>query len=808
MSNGWCLTYESFDPAHQGVREALTTLGNGYFCTRGAFEWAQADDIHYPGTYLAGGYNRLVTPMAGQEVENEDLVNLPNWLALTFRIGAGDWFNLPACEVLDYRRTLDVRRGVLEIDLRVRDRQQRVTRLQSRRIVSMADPHLAGIEMTLTAENWSDAVTIRSSLDGRLINAGVKRYRQLNSTHLVPRHAVSVAPSGLDQEVLLLVTQTNQSKLRIAQAARTRLFRDGDRLAPSRRCESETGCIEEHLTCEVQSGRPVVIEKIASLHTARDIAIASPDLAARQAVALAPGFPELLAAHEAAWARLWRRCDMVVDGHEHTQMGLRVHIFHLLQTLSPNSVDLDIGVPARGWHGEAYRGHVFWDEVFILPFLDLRLPALSRAMLRYRHQRLGAARRAAAQAGLRGALFPWQSGSDGREETQSLHLNPRSGRWLPDHSHQQRHVGLAIAYNVWRYYTTTGERSFLVLRGAELLVEIARAFAALAHRDPATGRYHIHGVMGPDEYHEAYPQAETPGLNDNAYTNVLTAWLMDTAERALQAIDAGHRAELIDRLHLSAAERALWADMARRMFVPFQDGGIVSQFAGYEALEEFDWQGYRQRYGDIQRLDRILEAEGDTPNRYKLSKQADVLMLFYLFSPERLALLFERLGYGLSPESWRRTIDYYLARTAHGSTLSYVVHSWVLARARPDEAWARFEEALNSDLSDIQGGTTAEGIHLGAMAGTVDIVQRCFAGLEIRQDGLYIDPALPRQLEELRFRIRYRGQWIDLRINHRLMELTVHEALTDGLPVIVRGERRLLTGGQTYGFALPATAGI
>ena len=130
---------------------------------------------------------------------------------------------------------------------------------------------------------------------------------------------------------------------------------------------------------------------------------------------------------------------------------VHLHLFHLLQTVSNNSVGLDVGVPARGLHGEAYRGHVFWDEVFILPFLSLRFPQAARALLLYRYRRLDQARRGAEAAGYAGAMFPWQSASNGREETQTMHLNPASGRWLPDASHLQRHVNAAIAYNVWQY---------------------------------------------------------------------------------------------------------------------------------------------------------------------------------------------------------------------------------------------------------------------------------------------------------------------------------------------------------------------
>jgi trehalose/maltose hydrolase-like predicted phosphorylase len=201
--------------------------------------------------------------------------------------------------------------------------------------------------------------------------------------------------------------------------------------------------------------------------------------------------------------------------------------------------------------------------------------------------------------------------------------------------------------------------------------------------------------------------------------------------------------------------------MTSKMFVPFHDG-VISQFEGYEHLAELDWNAYRARYPNIGRLDLILEAEGDTSNRYKLSKQADTPMLFYLLSAEELRELLVGLGYPLTPETILRTVDYYLARTAHGSTLSRVVDAWVLARSDRQRSWSYFIEALAADVADTQGGTTAEGIHLGAMAGTLDIVQRCYTGLEARDGVLWLNPQLPPELGSIELNVLYRGFWLSL----------------------------------------------
>jgi alpha,alpha-trehalase len=278
--------------------------------------------------------------------------------------------------------------------------------------------------------------------------------------------------------------------------------------------------------------------------------------------------------------------------------------------------------------------------------------------------------------------------------------------------------------------------------------------------------------LGPDEYHDAYPGREEPGLDNNAYTNVMTAWLMCRAADTIDALPEHLRQELKDELRVTEEELGRWEDLSRRIFVPFHDG-VISQFEGYEDLEELDWQSYRDRYGNIGRLDRILEAEGDTPNRYRLSKQADVLMLFYLLSPEELKELFGRLGYTFEPgRDVPRNVEYYLARTSDGSTLSGVVHSWVLARLDRARSWDRLSASLESDVADIQGGTTREGIHLGAMAGTVDIVQRAYTGLVVRDDCLWFDPALPEELVRLDTELHYRGHRVQIELNPEVLRLT------------------------------------
>jgi trehalose/maltose hydrolase-like predicted phosphorylase len=796
----WTLAYTGYDPEEEGLREALCTLGNGVLATRGAAPECRADGVHYPGTYRAGVFNRLGDVVDGVEVTNESMVNLPNWLVLAFRVDDGPWFSPDEAELVEYRTELDLRRGLMMRHLSVQVAPGQQLSVTQRWLVHMVEPQLATLETTFGARGFSGRLTVRSAIDAAVRNTGVERYRDLSDLHLDV-----LASEEVDDESVGVVVETNQSHVRVAEVARTRVTAGSP--PTSRRWFEDDGLVGHELELDVEDGRTVTVEKVVAIVAGGDPAISEPYESAVRQAARAPGFDELLGSHVAKWDQLWDRFEIRFGDREPIERVLNLHTFHALQTLSHNTIDRDVGAPARGLHGEAYRGHIFWDEVFILPYLNLRMPQLTRSLLMYRYRRLDEARARARAAGHDGAVFPWQSGSDGREESQQLHLNPVSGQWKPDNSQLQRHINLAIAYNVWQYVETTADLEFLRYYGLELLVEVARFFSSMADYDRLEDRYHIRGVMGPDEFHDGYPDRDEPGLDDNAYTNVMVVWTLQRIFELLELLPEHARHDACGELELTRAELDRFEDLSRRLFVPFHDEGIISQFAGYGELEELDWDGYRQRYDDIQRLDRILHAEGDTPNRYKVAKQADVLMLFYLLSAHELHEIMRSLGYDWSPERIPATIEYYRARTSHGSTLSAVVLAWLLTRSDRAGSWELFEYALNSDVADIQGGTTKEGIHLGAMTGTLDLVQRGYTGLSIRRDELHFDPALPREVPGLELLLHYRGHHLRVSLDHHQLRVS---APTSSLPPVAigcNGQHELVHAGDTLTFELSPSGG-
>jgi beta-phosphoglucomutase family hydrolase len=792
---GWNLHYSSWSAKEERLREALTSTGNGYMGVRGSIECGLASQHHYPGTYIAGIFNKLPSEVHGQTVWNNDMVNCPNWLPIEFRIGNGDFINPLEQKVLSYTQNLDLRHALMEREIVIQDTLGWITRIKSQRFCSMDNPHIAAIRFNIEPVNYSAVVEIRSSIDGRVENKGVTRYSSLASDHL--EHV----ENGTTSDAIFLHVRTTNSKHDIVTHARTTSScAAGNDIKSERRIVSSPRSISEIFRHPLSAGRGCSIEKVVSIFTSNDHGQLEPVNAGRQAIESAGSFDELFGKHVKAWEAIWKKADMLIEGDRFTQKVIRLHIYHLLATASPHNRNIDAGMPARGLNGEGYRGHIFWDEIYILPFFNQHSPEISRALLMYRYRRLDAAREYALENGYRGAMFPWQGADDGKEETPVIHYNPKSGAWDPDLSCRQRHVSIAVFYNTWRYIHDTADTEFLNGFGAEMMFEIARFWASTASFSPETGRYHIEGVMGPDEFHEELHGSGKPGVRDNAYTNIMTVWLLEKAVEISQKLDPEIMDRLMERINIGHDEFLQWRDIMGKMNVLIDPNGIIEQFDGYMGLKELDWDHYKHKYGNIARMDRILKAENDSPDNYKVAKQADVLMTFYTLTPSEVCSILERLGYTVHDalRFVRENYAYYEPRTSHGSTLSKVVHSIISSYLQNghETAWSWFAEALKSDIQDTQGGTTQEGIHCGVMAGTVDTVTRYFTGIAFHNDMLNVKPNLPAHWKRFETNLTFRGSWYRIVMSPDSVSITLTESTAEELPALICGHAVTLARGS------------
>ena len=779
----WSLVYDDYVTEKEKSRESLLTIGNGYMGIRGALEEFKACQTNYPGTYIAGLYNRLVSKVADRDIENEDFVNTPNWMFVDFNLDGENWFSEGSFKILSINRELNFKNGTLAKELIVQDSKGNKTKIKSTRFASMFNQHVAGLKYSIQPINYTGSINIKSQLDGNIINGGVARYNDLNQKHLQAK------TEGTNGKHSWISVETTQSAIEIAVAAKHSIIGKPTQIESS----SKPGESTTHFSIDLKVGQEFVFEKIVAIHTSKPDDVPDPLSKSKEIIEKIGDFDSELKLSDKAWGEIWDTIDIQIKGDVKSQMLIRLHLYHLMVAASPNNVNIDAGIAARGLHGEAYRGHIFWDELYILPLYNIFFPKVAKSVLNYRVKRIEKARAYAKEHGYKGAMYPWQSGSDGREETQTIHLNPISGKWGDDYSSLQRHISIAIAYNTWYYVQVTNDFKFLEEGGAEMFLEICRFWASKSKLGIETGKYSISKVMGPDEFHEEHKNSEGGGVKDNAYTNIMVAWLFSKAEGLLKKIPESSATAITSKINLTPNEIVEWSNIAKHLNIPVSKESIIEQFDGYFDLKELDWDAYREKYKNIYRLDRILKAEGKSPDDYKLAKQADTLMTFYNIDEEDISQILQNSGASISNDYLEKNYHYYLERTSHGSTLSRVVHAY-LANIFGDKELANelYFDALASDYTDIQGGTTAEGIHAGVMGGTVLMAFTSYGGINLKKELLHINPSLPKKWKSLKFKLAFKNNLYELHITPSEIKIIVNSEISKEVGVVVSNKKIIL----------------
>lgn len=745
-------------------QEAMLTIGNGYFGLRGAYVEASADKDNYPGTYVAGVYNQLTTNINGRDVVNEDLVNLPNAQYISFGVDHQHPFQIKKEDIQDIYRSLDLKTGVLTTTLHLQLSTGHILEVRATKVANMTNWHRYAIKYEIKPINFSGSIQLYSKIDGSVINGNVARYADFN------QHHIDVIGMAAHDDQISMIGQTKTSK--VGFVINSKLTSDQFDTAKLIDTTTENQTIRQELSIDVEPETSYTFEKCVSIFTGKsgDDAL---EQRGREEIE-ASSFKDTLADSIKFWKNVWHKTDIQIQDDITSQKLTRVNIYHMLVTSAAlASGKLDASVGARGLHGEAYRGHIFWDVTFDLPFYAIHYPQIDKQCLLYRYNRIGEARKYAQSENKQGAMFPWQSGMYGDEQSQFVHLNPVSGEWDPDNSRLQRHVSISVAYDILTYVKLTGDTQFMNDYGLEMLLSICQFWVSMAQYDKDADRYDIHNVMGPDEFHEEYPNADEHGLTNNAYTNIMVSWLFDKVGNLVNDQDADVLAAANQKAGTDETLEPKMADIAHKLRLDINDEGIIGQFAGYFNLSKLNFDSYRKKYGDISRIDRLLKGEGKSPDSYQVAKQADTLMAYYELPFSEVNDVINRLGYKLPANYFTSNLRFYLDRTTHGSTLSRIVYS-VLDEmdGNMDQSWQLFSTALFSDYYDIQGGTTAEGIHLGVMGATLQIETGCYGGVRFDTDEVSINPHLPLNWPKISFRQEYQGIKYHFEITHHDIAVT------------------------------------
>lgn len=712
-------------PSHSVVREdiscpeqalqyeTLFTIGNGYVGVRGLRE-EQETHPYFDSTRVHGLFNSVEGDLG------PDLAPAPHWLGLTLEFD-GHRFGLETGRLLGYERALDPATATLTRRVLWQSPSGDVVRLEFERFASSADPHVLALRVTGRVLHGAPRVRVCGGIETRVtLPSGFE--------HWEPWESGSAAPDSV-----WVRSRTNQSGYGLAMTAA--LLTDLN-AAPAAEADTPHPVVE--FSAPLVTGQRFTVTKLVTLYTSRDSADPLADAQAALARARRAGYNALYSAHLEHWARLWADSDVELKGDPFLQQALRFCIYHVLIAAPQHDDDVSIG--AKTLSGAGYRGHVFWDtDLFMVPLLTLTQPHLARNLLMYRYHRLPGARAKARDNGYEGAMFPWESADTGSEVTP---------RWTPPDAKGKRiriwtgeleqHVTSDIAYAILQYWRWTGDDEFMRDHGAEIVLDGARFWASRVEWQQETGRYEIHHVIGPDEYHE--------DVNNNVFTNRMARWHLEAAQQVWGWLSAQHpdRARaLAGALHLDAAAFERWQHVIDHLYIPFDSARQIHiQYDDFFDLEPVDVLAFEPRVASLQTVFGF-----EAVQHLRIIKQADVVMM--------MALLGEQVG---SPAVLGNNWDTYYPVCDHGSSLSPAVHAWVAARlGLIDLAHGFFEHAASIDLRDNKGNAR-DGIHGASCGGLWQAMAFGFGGLHLTADGPALDPHLPPGWERLRFSVRYHGE--------------------------------------------------
>jgi len=719
MSDLWTISESTFNPDRLQHDETAFTQGNGYLGTRGAFE------EHFPGeqrtTFVHGVFDNV-------PVVFTELVNFPDWLELEILL-EGERFNMATGTLLAFERQLNLRSGLLTRSVRWRSPLGRTSSLRFERFTSLDNIHLACLRVTITPEDYSGNIELRSGLDAGTDNLAFKHWLGLSQ--------------GVDTNSAWLEAITRTSGITTGMAA---CLSSTSTQQVERSAWDVNGHPTQVLRTQAEAGQSFQIEKTVAIFTSRD---GKDPLSSARALLESvpqPAWAVLWQAHANRWAEEWRRCDVIIDGDDEAQVAVRFNLYHLLIAAPRNDEYVNIG--AKTLSGYGYRGHAFWDtEIFMLPFFTYTRPEIARNLLSYRYHNLSGAREKATANGYEGAQYPWESAGDGREVTPT---------WVPNLWDRTKiiriwtgdieiHISSDIAFATWQYWQASHDDEFLINRGAEIILETARFWASRLEWDANRGVYSLNDVIGPDEYHEH--------VDNNAFTNYLARWHLRKALYLISWLllkDAPRTKKLLDRLQITDMTMNRWNEIADLIYCPIdRETGLIEQFDGYFKRKDVDLASMEPRSESVQ---SILGIEGI--NATQVLKQPDVMMLMYLL-PEEFNSSAEHANFA-----------YYTPRTdlTFGSSLGPSIQAIMATRLGSQEhAYENFIRAARADLEDVRGNA-GDGIHGASAGGLWQAVVFGFAGLRVNDEGWTVTPNLPSHWKRLAFKFDWRGEEVSIDI--------------------------------------------
>jgi maltose phosphorylase len=316
---------------------------------------------------------------------------------------------------------------------------------------------------------------------------------------------------------------------------------------------------------------------------------------------------------------------------------------------------------------------------------------------------------------------------------------------------EEIHRNGSIAYAIYNYTNYTGDESWLLLYGVNVLVEISRFWAGRVHFSKHSGQYMIHGVTGPNEYEN--------NVNNNWYTNYIARWVLEYTLECLAKVSVQKNKSL----NVTDHEMRKWKEIASNMYIPQDDD--LGIFVQHDTFLDKDLQSADK----LKSSDRPLNQNWswDRILRSCYIKQADVLQGIYNFFD------------AFSREEVSRNFDFYEPITVHESSLSSSIHSILAARLGMEKkAVELYTRTARLDLDDYNNDTE-DGLHITSMSGSWLAIVQGFAGMRIKNGLPAFYPFCPETWQGYSFKVLFRQRLLEVVVD----KTNVRVFLREGEPI-------------------------
>ncbi|MFW5821426.1 MAG: family 65 glycosyl hydrolase domain-containing protein [Bacteroidota bacterium] len=760
----WKVIENAFDPSMQKASESIFSLGNGRMGQRAFFEEKYSgESLH--GIYIAGVYYPDKTRVGwwknGYPEYFAKVPNAPNWIGINIIVD-GEELDLNNCEIHDFYRELNMREGFLLRRFIVTLPRGNKIAVEAKRFLSMADDNIGAIKYSVKSINFRGEITFIPYIDGNVRNEDANYdeiFWDIEEEHVDADHA-------------WLVSKTKKSGFSVCMSMEYEISKNDHPVSAKSEIIRKPGFVANSLTTNMAENEEVILYKYVSVlnsmnHKREEIVKNGQEILRKAAE---KKFDQLFKEHSEIWKKKWSHSDIIIEGDDAAQQGIRFNIFHLNQTYTGQDERLNIG--PKGFTGEKYGGSTYWDtEAYLIPFYLSTAPQqVSRNLLIYRYKHLEKAIENAEKLGFHSgaALYPMVT-MNGEESHNEWEI-----------TFEEIHRNGAIAYAIYNYINYTNDKKYLAEYGLEVLIAISRFWRQRVNWSDVKGKYVILGVTGPNEYEN--------NVNNNWYTNKLAVWTLEYSLEALEFVmqeyPALYSRIIEDTDFQNEVEIKAWKDIIDNMYFPHSDNFQVflqqEGFLDKEQLKVTALSSEERPLNQNWSWDRIL--------RSVFIKQADVLQGIFNFEKE----------YDI--DTIRRNYEFYEPRTVHESSLSPCIHSILAAKlGKKQDAYNLYLRTSRLDLDDYNH-EVHEGLHITSMGGTWMSVVYGFGGLRVREDMLNFNPFVPDNWKTISFRIMFRKNVLRIKISKDSFE--VHNEEGPDVDFILNGKKYFCGEKDVFSTAL------